>query len=257
MNKNTLCCRLALCMMLLCAGCLFGCVRSVYPILKDEQVIHSNALAGVWDMQVQKTGEQKKVRLFPESEIPPRQLSEHVPEYDPHSNRYIVPKGGYRVVVSKDLDPDGKFDVLNVRLGNIGSMSIAEFTAPLTHMDDDGLGRPDDFMFLPMYGFARVDIVSDDHLRIWPANLTWFAKYLSEHPDELEVLSADPNSLTLSAKTDSLQAFLLKHADEKELWMQEPVELVRSSDPATKPAGASTQPADATTLPARTLREGY
>lgn len=245
-------CRLGLCLMMLWALGLFGCVRSIHPILKDEQVTQSKSLAGVWK-NADDESTSNFYRLIPESEMPATRPSAQFPEFYPGSGRYSAPKGGYVVLQQQEeAEASPSVKLMYLRVGKIGTMTIAEFTSPLDQPFDQGedLGLAG-LKFLPLYTFGRLDLAAEDHLTLTFADPGWFAKYLAEHPDELEALPGDPWDVILSAKTDDIQAFLIKHAKEKEFWTGLTIDFVRSSNPATQPTAEDTQPVGASTRSAK------
>lgn len=179
-----------------------GCVRSVNPILNDDQVIVNNAVVGKW--------------------------------VSPNGTESVAIKdaGPDKLYKLHYTESDGKTADLVGRLGKVGDLTIAEF-----HIADPAPGASDIYKLhlLPLYSFVVVDHIgrqlvfsnvggSDD----------WAKKHLADNQKEIQVIEGS----IVTSKTDEIQAFLLRHIKddgflgEKQSW-------VRPGDPGTRPADAA------------------
>lgn len=249
MNQNRFACRMGSCLIVLCMIGFSGCVRSVYPILKDEQVIQDESLDGVWEL-VQESSESRDIfEMQPESTYKP-----DTDPIGPLGDGKVrqdngIPKWGYRIRKRFEGDPRINFEYGYMRFGKIGSMTIAEYTQPMGEMKFGTNTPRENSMFLQLYTFALVEEMDKDRLILRPAAADWLAEYLAQHPDKLDVLPNQKDRVVIASKTDDLQKFLIEHANDEGFWGGA-LEFVRVKNPATQP-DAATQPAGASSQPAR------
>lgn len=188
---------------MVCCVVACGCVRSVQPILKAEQVRADPTLAGDWKpadgkglVQIQAPAEDKS----------------------------------YKVIYT---DEDGKKGTFIVRLGKIQDLMVAELSP-----DDPALASSDVYKahLMPLYSFFLVDRTSPDiQLRLMKPE--WLEKYVKEHPDELQLLPepGKEHQGIVTSSTDQIQAFLLRHQKDADAF-GEPARLLRvAAPPTTRP----------------------
>jgi hypothetical protein len=178
-----------------------GCVRSVYPILKDDQLISDKSVLGKWVS----TAGTESINVQPAEQ-----------------------ENTLNVLYTEE---NGRKANLEARLGKIGDLTIAEF-----HTADLGTDVSDVYKthLLPLYSFIVIQQSApqlvfsmiqskDDH----------FKKLVAQHPEELKVLQKDESVVT--SPTDDFQAFLLRHIKD-EGFLSDKVIWVRPGDPTTQPA---------------------
>jgi hypothetical protein len=190
------CVALLLCM----AG---GCVRSIQPILKDEQVFTDDHFLGSWVSSDGKT-------------------SGEVTATDDHKK--------YNLLYT---DEHGKQAKLLVRLGKIGDMTIAESTT-----DDPAPDASDVYKMhlLPLHCFMVVKSATQARLVLKAMDSDWFSKYMKAHTTELAV-TGDKDAFLVTASTDDFQAFLIRHAKDDGAYGDDGI-FVRPGDPTTRPIAA-------------------
>jgi hypothetical protein len=188
-----------------------GCVRSIQPVLKDEQLITDAHFAGDW---VSSDGKQ----------------TAHIVQADEHK--------GYAVRYS---DQDGKPGDFAVKLGKVGDITIGQCTVEKL---DPQIGDMTKIHLLPVYSFAVIE-QTDPHLVFKVLDDKWFGKYIDAHPDEVPTIhmgTGDDEQLLFSGSTDQVQAFILKHVKDDGAFGDDVV-FVRPGDPSTQPAaGPATKP---------------
>lgn len=180
-----------------------GCVRSIEPVLKDDQLIVDNALAGKW------VSDEGKV------------------------SAEVQPAGTDKVYKVLYTDDKGKQARLVARLGKIGELTIAEFSP------DEPTGDVSDVYWahlMPVYSFLIIQ-QTKPQLIITTMSAEWFKKYLDAHPEELKVIKRGSDEVIVSSPTEDLQTFILRHwKDEGALGERQT--FARPGDPATKPSTA-------------------
>lgn len=245
MNQNRFACRMGSCLIVLCMIGFSGCVRSVYPILKDEQVIQDESLEGDW---ITSDGE-IQMDAKAQSHIGERYQPFAALDLDFSEGKTRIPLWGYRVIVSETKN-DLQRTALRVRLGKVGQMTLAEFSLAADQWrQPDKPNIVEDQMIRPLYSVAQVEFVTPDHLRVRMIDNEWLKTYLQQHPDELRLLNKDLSMPELVSTTEEIQAFLIKHANDG-FWSKGSLDFVRPGDPTTQP-DAATQPAGASSQPAR------
>jgi hypothetical protein len=186
-------------LMLCLAG---GCVRSIQPILKDDQVITDDRLLGSW-VSSDGTGH---------GEITPGDTPKS------YKLRYID-------------DKDGKVSEVLIRVGKVGDMTLAQSTIAGPPTDSGDLYN---MHLLPVYCFALIKEMSPTRIVIKMMDDDWLGKYVKAHPDELATTKVDKDSLLITATTDDLQAFLIRHEKDDGAYGDDGL-FVRPGDPTTRP----------------------
>jgi uncharacterized protein YcfL len=196
----------AICLMAISLFMAGGCVRSIQPILKDDQVITNDQLLGNWVSSDGKT-------------------SGVVTATDDHK--------GYKLLYTDEKDKQAN---LLIRLGKIGDMTIAE-----SSIDDPAPDASDVYKMhlMPLHSFMVVKQVTSQQLILKLMDSDWLSKYVKAHPDELATVRVDDNDVLISATTDDFQAFLLRHAKDDGVFGSDGV-FVRPGDPTSR---ATTAPA--------------
>jgi len=179
-----------------------GCVRSMQPILADDQVLLNNDIVGNW---VTDKGDETVV--------------------------VSAPQGDDKVYKVLYTDKDGKKGAFLCRLGKVGDLLLAEL-----HPDEPA---PD---ATPVYKAHVLSVYSFLLLQQTKPNLVvsvmsqdWLDKYLKDHSGELQTIQWDKDNRIVTASTAAFQAFLLKHVKDDKA-MGDPSTFVRPGDPATRSA---------------------
>lgn len=119
---------------------------------------------------------------------------------------------------------------------DFSTCTVADFTVQLMKLDDhyymDFYPRSyinSDNLFLamhvkPTHSLASVSI-EKDRLEIRILNYSWLETYLEDHHDKLDHINVD-DMITLTASTEELQEFILKHQKDTGFF-DDPVVLVR------------------------------
>lgn len=179
-----------------------GCIRSLNPVLKDEQVVADNNVVGSW---ISTDKDRMSLEII------------------------VCGDKQYHVTLR---EKDGKTGWFVMRLGQVGDLRIAEF-APTDHDEVADIYRA---QLLPLHSFFWVQQTSPT-LQARTMNPDWLKDYLQEHPTELAVAGEKSDQRIITATTDELQKFILAHyKDEKAFG--ETIEFVRpaATQPATQPA---------------------
>lgn len=163
---------------LLLMSCLVGgCVRTIQPILEDNQVIVDNSLAGKWSAKSDKS-------FF---------------EVQPADDQKL-----FKVTYT---DKEGKKAPLIARLGKIGEITVAELRA-----DDPAPDSSDVYKahLLPLYSFLVIRETKPE-LKFAIMRQDWLKKFLDDHPKDLQTTALDKDNLIVTSSTADFQRFLLRH----------------------------------------------
>lgn len=165
---------------------MIGCIQSVEPILKDDQVVKDDHLLGRWNS----TDNEKE---------------------------YIeIAQGEQNAYTAVYHDKEGKTGNFVVRLGKVGGIMLAEATPqpPDLQATDVYKGQ-----LLPLYTFFWVTQL-DPELKMRVMSPDWIKKYIEDHKGELRMSERKDSSIIMST-TDEIQAFILKHRDDKDAFGDE------------------------------------
>lgn len=168
-------------LMLLAACFLGGCVRSIEPILKEDQLIGAENIAGKW------TSEDGKDTIE------------------------IVTADGTREFKVLFVDAEGKKGRFIGRLGEFDHVTIFEY-----HADepDKDLPEHNKSLILPLCSFMVVQQLEPDMI-VSTISYDWFKKYVSDHPGELATKKLGNDNYIITASTEDIQKFILAHVNEK------------------------------------------
>ena len=180
-----------------------GCVRSVQPVLKDDQVIIDKDLVGKW---VSSDGKA--------------------------TYEVQLPAGDDKTYQVHSFDNEGKDDgTYLVRLGKVQDLMILEArAADFAPQYDDGYKSH----FLPLYSFLIV-YQTKPNLVVSSLDMDWLKKYLEAHPTELQFFKPDEKSVILNSPPEEFQKFLLQHQGDDGA-IGDKSTLVRPGDPTTRAA---------------------
>jgi hypothetical protein len=108
-------------------------------------------------------------------------------------------------------DKDGKSSPFIVHLAKVRNRMIADIYPD--DMDNQVKGNDEYRLYLvPVHSFMIVEYSPPD-LRFRQMDLDWFNKYVQAHPKEIQCETADPDRRLLTAPTEQVQAFVLRHLD--------------------------------------------
>jgi hypothetical protein len=196
---------LVIAMFVVVLGVVGGCVRSVSPVLHDDQVITDNNILGRWNST---ENQDEYIEVSPETE------------------------SSYKAVYH---EKNGNTGIFVVRLGKMGGLTIAEVGPDKPPVPDKTSGA---YMahLVPVYSFY-VLVQTQPDLVGRTIKPDWLKEYVKAHPGELATTLKD--DLLITSSTDDLQAFIVKHYPDKDAFAAE-TRLVRpgaSTRPATDAAG--------------------
>jgi hypothetical protein len=156
-----------------------GCVRSVQPILQDNQLVAGDPWLGYWI-----TEDKELITINPKN-------------------------GNDKTYNAVYIDKDGKIGTFDVRFGKVGDLTIAE-----SHPTDPRADASDGYKLhlLPLYSFAVLGQAANGDVTLRLMDPKWLKTYLEAHPRELAYIMPDGDDPLFTAPTADLQAFLLKHA---------------------------------------------
>lgn len=177
---------------------MVGCVRSLEPVIKPEQAIAVPGLVGKWTSA----------------------------KGDKQSLEVTAADKSYKVVFINEKGEPGTF---NVRLGHVGDMLIAD-VMPAEPSENVGTQV---MLMVPVHMAMRVTQTTPQ-LAVKVMRPDWFKANLAAHPEEIATVKSDDEPI-ISASTEQIQAFLIKHAGDEEAWTEESV-FVRESASSTNPA---------------------
>ncbi len=186
--------------LLLIAGFLGGCVRTIQPILNDDQVIADNSLVGKWSATDDKS--------FFEVEAADDQ----------------------KVCKVTYTDKEGKIAPLIARLGKIGEITVAELRADEPAPDSSDVYKAH---LLRLYSFLVIRATKPD-FKFAIMGQDWLKKYLADHPNDLRVAASDRDNMVVTSSTADFQTFLLHHFKDKGA-LSEEASYVRAPAPTTQP----------------------
>lgn len=184
---------------------LVGCVRSLEPVINPEQAVKVPEVEGKW---ISAKGDKERLDITNDG-------------------------NGYKVVF---VNEEGKSGTFSVVFGHVGEMTIAD-VMPSEPPENAGTQV---MLMVPVHMPIRVTQTSGQ-LVIKVLKPDWFKDYQAAHPEELTTVKIDDEPI-ISASTEQIQAFLIKHAGDADAWTDETA-FVRDSA-TTRPAtqSAATNP---------------
>jgi len=182
-----------------------GCVRSVHPLYKQDDIIFDSSLLGAWTA-VDKDSSWQFVKSTE----------------DKHDQ-------SYRLVVTNN---DGQPGTFLAHLVTLGEHRFLDLYPVAPKISNNGFYK---LHYQPAHTFIRVER-DGDRLSLAPLHIGWVNKYLSENPDAVTHTRVTPSghptamedakdrTVLLTAPTAELQQFLKKHADNSDAFA-DPIEL--------------------------------
>lgn len=193
-----------------------GCipVMSLYPLYTKESLAFDERLLGVWVADVNDPdGSWEFARLGPTADgMIPDSLK-------PESAKL------YKLNVQDDKKNKGSFVACLVKLGDKSFLDVFPDRFPAGPQDVEKMELMfNAFFFVPAHTFVKVDAIGDQ-LKMRLTDDEDFGKLIAAEPNAVTWASVEDRPI-LTATTKDLQAFILKHADDKRLFTNEVV-LVR------------------------------
>jgi hypothetical protein len=195
--------------LLCCLLLAFGCIPSLHPTYRSEDVVFDPALLGGWE------GEKDAgLWLF---------------------NQGDKEKTYRAVQLTTDGDDPALAATFDAHLVEVDGLRLLD----LTPQDPQPAGTVYYRMhLLPVHTFVVVDQI-EPTLRVRMLKPDWLGKLLEEQPDALKHEKLD-DAFVLTAEPEQLQAFIRAHLETAEAWM-DTIELTRVSAPVTQAATAPAQ----------------
>jgi hypothetical protein len=163
--------------MLLLALLVAGCVPSLQPLFTDRDLVFDERLLGAWVEGEESWTFEKRDAL------------------------------SYRLVV-REKGAEAPFVAHLGKLRGHLLLDIYPEESAKKVLDDSGYGQS----FIPAHGFFKVGEVGD-RLGLRVLDNQWFENYLRLHPRALAHYLVPDHGLVLTASTQELQKFLLRHSD--------------------------------------------
>jgi hypothetical protein len=162
----------------------FGCVQSLQPYYKDNQLFYDPNLVGKWT----DADQQNTVVITGDAD-----------------------KKVYTVVLT---DEKGKTGSFIMHLAKVQDHMIADIFPDDLKEGDLKVNDEYALHLLPVHSFMMVEYSPPD-LRVRQMDFDWFKRYVDAHPDEVAYQKLQGDHYILTGTTDQVQAFVLKHASEK------------------------------------------
>jgi hypothetical protein len=176
-----------------------GCVRSIQPVLKDDQAMLQPALVGKWQI----VDEKGSIEVSPADE-----------------------NKSYKVLYT---DKEGKPGKFVVRFGKLDQTLVAEVSPDEPEPDSSGAYK---LHLLPLHSWLVIDKL-DPRPVVATVSAKWMVRYLKEHPDELKAAQIGDEDVVLNCSTEDLQKFIVKHLKD-EGFLDAPTTLKRPDTAATQ-----------------------
>ena len=176
---------------------LGGCVTSLQPLFTEKDLVFDPALIGIW-------GDNEDMTWCFEKQTKGAQDGDTA----------------YRLVVTQK-------EVTSPMLAGLGKIGEHRFLClypDLEEIKERKLGDLYQAALIPGYLIAKIT-QEGPTLEVALLNHSWVQKFVEKDPKAIRHEKVE-GRVILSAPTEELQQFLLKHADQKELW-EEPTKLQR------------------------------
>ena len=159
---------------------LLGCVQSLHPFYKNDQLFYDSNLTGTWT-----DSDQKNTILVTGNEKDK--------EYD--------------IVYTDEKGKTGRFVV---HLAKVQDRMIADIYPDDLKEDELKANAEYAMHLLPVHSFLIVEYSPPD-LKVRQMDTDWFGRYIQAHADEVPHEIIDKDRPLLTGSTDQVQAFVLKH----------------------------------------------
>jgi hypothetical protein len=156
---------------------LLGCVPSIHPLFTPDNVVFEPDLVGLWQNE-----KESETLQFTKAE-----------------------ENAYQLVYT---DKDGKTGTFQVHLTKIGDHRFLDFFPEEVDLPQNDLFK---MHLIPAHTFFLVHEISPQLLRLSAVNLQWVDEHLKEHPEALKHERSEEERLILTAATEDLREFFVKH----------------------------------------------
>ena len=173
---------------------IIGCVPSLEPIWTENDLVYEAGLVGVWR---DKDGK----------------------------SRWTFTKAAEKEYRLVQTDENGVKAEFQVRLAKLKEHRFLDLS--LHNIDDDQFKMNDWARLTIVPGHLILLVHSiEPELRIAAMNPDWLKEHLAKHPKAIRTRPVTGDSLVITAATEELQAFVLKHCSDEGLF-GDPMELTR------------------------------
>lgn len=156
---------------------LGGCVSSLHPVYRDEDLTFDPAILGVW--QQEKSAATWEFAKLGEQE--------------------------YRLTYA---DKDGRTGRFSAHLAEIEGMRFLDLLPEAKDVEANAFYK---FHLLPIHTIYQVKQTTPG-LELVSLDLNWLNEYLAQHPEAIEHVTLDGRNV-LTAPTEAVQKFVLEHRD--------------------------------------------
>lgn len=191
MNKTLLACGAIL------MAAFVGCIPSLNPAYKDENLVFRSQFVGVWSQPNSKA-------------------------------KWDFAKRDDKSYTLSYQDDEGRQGRFIAHLTNIEGNLFLDLFPEETNEAANGFYK---FHMIPIHSIYRVRETGTE-LKLTAIDYSWLDKYLGEHGDEIATATFGGRKM-ITAKTEDVQKFLLKHKEE----FRGDFDLIRETS-SEKPAGA-------------------
>jgi hypothetical protein len=127
------------------------------------------------------------------------------------------PNNAYKLIFTDEEGRKGFFEAYMVKLEGKLFLDVFPGETPWELEDPNTVAWPyNTFFFLPSHTFIKIDSI-EPQLKLRTTANSSMEKFLLEHPDAVEHIVVE-NRIVLTASTKELQAFILKYADNENLF---------------------------------------
>lgn len=193
---------LSYCIAILMAGCVP--VVSLNPLISKDTVVFDQQLLGVWAGEPEATWEFARATSSDEGLLPDG----------------VTADKAYRLNVRDEEGRRGAFLACLVKLGDKLFLDVFPRTFPSGEEDARKTDLPyNTLFFVRAHTFLRVNQISN-RLTMRLTDDVAFKKLVEAEPHAIGFVASDTTPV-LTASTEALQAFVLKHADDEQLFASE------------------------------------
>lgn len=177
-----------------------GCIRSIYPIYTEQDIVFEPKLIGQWS-----EGDSKELWSFSKDKA-----------------------NSYTLVFIDDKGKQGKFSVHLAKIKNKLFLDLF----PVVPERDENENSFYRLHLIPVHTFIYVKQI-EPTLQISFPNKRWFERYITQIPNAIRHEKID-SEIILTASTKDLQAFFLKHL-ETDGAFDDPINMTKSKLSASEP----------------------
>jgi len=210
---------------------LIGCIPSLHPLYTKDKMAYLDLLEGVWADQparVHLLENPDKEALQREYILDAGEEGQSNPSVWDFSNNS---DGGYELIYQDEDGVPAAFDVYMVKLGE--SYFLDLFPSTIKHDQETSLGflKNDQndlmaFHLLPVHTFAKLS-VNGDAIQIDMLDPEFVDNLQADGQLDLKHETLSDGNIVLTAQPADLQQFVAKYADDRNLYLDDPIVLNR------------------------------